>query len=87
MFAAIWARRSPPVSCFERIWARISAKTSGDDPARLDELHRRDDHALLEHLAERADRRGCAAADVDVVGEVRDVADQLAVVRGRARSG
>ena len=27
-FAAIWARKSPPVSCFERIWARIRSKTS-----------------------------------------------------------
>ncbi len=49
-----------------------------DRPA-LDELDRRDDHALLEHLLEGADRRGRAAADVDVVREVRDVAEQLAV--------
>ena len=46
-----------PVSCLERICARIRPEdVVGDDPARLDDLHRRDDHALLEHLAERADR-------------------------------
>ena len=50
------------------------------DPAARDDLHRRDDHALLEHLPERPDRRGRAAADVDVVREVRHVAEQLAVV-------
>ena len=49
-----------------------------DDPAGLDDLDRRDDHALLEHLAEGADRGRRAAADVDVVREVRDVAEQLA---------
>ncbi len=27
-FAATWARRSPAVSCFERIWARSSVNTS-----------------------------------------------------------
>ena len=59
----------------------------GHDLARLDELDRRDDHALLEHLAERADRRGRAAADVDVVREVRDVAEQLAAASAPARSG
>ena len=53
------------------------------DPPARDDLHRRDDHALLEHLAERADRRGRAAADVDVVREVGDVAEQLAVVMDR----
>ena len=53
-------------------------KTSVDDPPGLDELDRRDDHALLEHLAEGADARGRAAADVDVVRQVRDVAEQLA---------
>ena len=82
--AAIWARKSPAVSCFERIWARISLKTSSHDRAALDEPDRRDDHALLEDLAERADRRRRAAADVDVVREVGDVAEQLAlVVHGR----
>ena len=50
-----------------------------DDPPRLDDLDRRDDHALLEDLAEGADRGRRAAADVDVVGEVRDVAEQLAL--------
>ena len=48
-----------------------------DDPAGLDHLHGRDDHALLEHLPERPDRGRRPAADVDVVGEVRDVAEQL----------
>ena len=47
----------------------------------------RDDHAFLEDLAEGADARGRAAADVDVVGEVGDVAEQLAVRSRRARSG
>ena len=79
MFAAICARRSPAVSCLERICARISRKTSATISPRLDDLDRRDDHALLEDLAERADARGRAAADVDVVREVRDVAEQLAV--------
>ena len=50
------------------------------DRAALDQLDRRDDHALLEDLLERSDRGGRAAADVDVVREVRDVADQLALV-------
>ena len=50
------------------------------DRAALDELDRRDDHALLEDLFERADRGGRPAADVDVVREVRDVTDQLALV-------
>ena len=55
-----------------------------DDPAVPHELDGRDDHAFLEDLAERADRRGRAAADVDVMCEVRDVAEQLAlVVHGR----
>jgi len=53
------------------------AEDVGNDPARLDDLHRRDDHPLLEDLAKRADARRRAAADVDVVGEVRDVAEQL----------
>ena len=57
------------------------------DRAALDQLDRRDDHALLEDLLERPDRGGRAAADVDVVREVRDVADQLARRGGRARSG
>ena len=47
------------------------------DPPCLDHLDGRDDHALLEHLAEGADRRRCTAADVDMVGEVRDVPEQL----------
>ena len=51
------ARGSPrAVSCFERIWARISRKTSATIRRASTSLHRRDDHALLEHLAERADR-------------------------------
>ena len=54
-----------------------------DDRAALDELDRRDDHALLEDLPERADGRRRAAADVDVVREVGDVAEQLAVVVDR----
>ena len=55
-----------------------------DDGAALDDLDGRDDHTLLEHLAERADARGGTATDIDVVGEVRHVAEQLAVgVNGR----
>ncbi len=54
-----------------------------DDPPGLDDLDRRDDHALLEHLAEGADRGRRAAADVDVVGEIRDVAEQLSVGEDR----
>ena len=50
------------------------------DRAAVDQLDRRDDHALLEDLLERPDRGRRAAADVDVVREVRDVADQLALV-------
>ena len=54
------------------------------DLAALDDLDGRDDHALLEHLLEGADRRGRAAADIDVVRQVRDVADEQAVdVDGR----
>ena len=49
-----------------------------DDPSRLDDLDGRDDHALLEDLPEGADRRRCASADVDVVGEVRDEPEQHA---------
>ena len=56
-----------------------------DDRAVRDHLDGRDDHAFLEDLAERADRRGRAAADVDVVREVRDVAEQLAFVVHRPR--
>ena len=52
-------------------------KTSGHDAAAVDDLDRRDDHALLEDFAERADRGRRAAADVDVMGEVGDVPDQL----------
>ena len=40
----------------------------------------RDDDPFLEHLPEGADRRGRAAADVDVVREVGDVAEELALV-------
>ena len=54
-----------------------------DDAPTLDELDRRHDHALLEDLPERADRRRRAAADVDVVREVRHVAEQLAVAPHR----
>ena len=79
LFAAICARKSPAVSCLERICASTSRKTSVDDLPAGDELDGRDDHALLEDLAERADARGRAAADVDVVREVRDVAEQLSV--------
>ena len=50
------------------------------DPSARDDPHRRDDHAFLEHLPERSDRGGRTAADVDVVGEVGDVAQQRAVV-------
>ena len=56
------------------------AKDVLDDAPALDDLHGRDDHALLEHLAEGADRSRCAAPDVDVMGEVRDVAQELAFV-------
>ena len=80
MFAATCARRSPAVSCFERICARRRRKTSSTICAAADDPDRRDDDALLEDLAERADRRGRAAADVHVVREVGDVAEQLAVV-------
>ena len=38
LFAAICARKSPPVSCLERICARISLKTSGTIRAAVDEL-------------------------------------------------
>ncbi len=56
----------------------------GHDLPAVDELHRRDDHALLEDLAEGADARRRAAADVDVVGDVGDVAEELAArVDGR----
>ena len=58
-----------------------------DDLAARDDLDRRDDHALLEHLLERADRRRRAATDVDVMREVRHVAEQHAVDVDRARSG
>ena len=50
-----------------------------DDLSRLDDLHGRDDHALLEDLPEGTDRRRGAAADIDVVREVRDVPEQLAL--------
>ena len=50
------------------------------DRAAVDQLDRRDDHALLEDLLNAPDRGRRAAADVDVVREVRDVADQLALV-------
>ena len=53
------------------------------DPAAFDDLDGRDDHALLEHLPERSDRRRRAAADVDVVREVGDVAEQPPVVVDR----
>ena len=49
------------------------------DLAALDDLDGRDDEAFLEHLLEGADRRRRAAADVDVVGQVRDVADEQVV--------
>jgi hypothetical protein len=49
------------------------------DPAARDQPDRWDDHAFLEDLAERSDARRRPAADVDVVRDVRDVADQLAV--------
>src|SRR4029078_9420850 len=51
-----------------------------DELAVLHEAHRRDDHALLEDLTERPDRRRRPAADVHVVREVRDVPEQLALV-------
>ncbi len=55
-----------------------------DDLAARDDLDRRDDHALLEHLLEGTDRGRRTAADIDVVGEVRHVADEQAVdVDGR----
>ncbi len=44
-----------------------------------DDLYRRDDHALLEDLLEGADRRRRAPADIDVVREVRHIAEQPAV--------
>ena len=50
-----------------------------DDRSAGDELDRGHDHAFLEDLAERSDRRRGATADVDVVREVRDVPDQLAL--------
>ena len=50
-----------------------------DDRAACDEPDGRDDDALLEDLAEGTDRGGRAAADVDVVGQVGDVAEQLPV--------
>ena len=77
-FAAIWARKSPAVSCFERICARISRKTSSTIRPASTTFTGGMMHALLEHLTERTDRRRCAAADVDVMGEVRDVPEQLA---------
>ena len=84
--AAICARKSPAVSCFERIWARIEPEDVVDDRAAGDEPDGRDDDALLEDLAERADRGGRPAADVDVVREVRHVAEQLVPRRRRGRS-
>ena len=50
-----------------------------DDRPGRDDLDRRDDDALLEDLAERADRGGRAAADVDVMGQVGDETEQLPV--------
>ena len=55
-----------------------------EDLPALDDLDGRDDHALLEDLAEGADRGRCAATDVDVMREVGDVADEGSVdVDGR----
>lgn len=51
----------------------------GDDLSCCDESHGRHDHSFLEHLSERADARGSPATDIDVVGEVGDVAEELPV--------
>ena len=48
-----------------------------DDLARLDDLHRRDDHPLLKDLSERANARWSTPADVDMMRDVRDVAEQV----------
>ena len=48
-----------------------------DDLARLDDLHRRDDHPLLKDLSERANARWSTPTDVDMMRDVRDVAEQV----------
>ena len=76
---ATWARKSPAVSRFDRIWARTSRKHVVDYFPALDELHRRDDDAFLEHLLERAHRRRRSPSDVNVVRQAGRVPGQLAV--------
>ena len=60
---------------------------SVDDHAVLDQLDRRDDDPFLEDLLEGADAGRRAAADVDVVGEAGDVAEDLALVHERRDEG
>ena len=83
LFAATWARRSPAVSCLERIWARSSLKTSWTIRPPSTILTGGMITPFLEHLAEGADARRGAAADVDVVGQVGDVPEQLALAEHR----
>ena len=59
----------------------------GHDLAAAHQLDRRDDDPFLEHLAEGADAGRRSAADVDVMGQVGDVAEQPPVDDRPARSG
>src|SRR5262245_58258358 len=52
------------------------SKDVGHDLSTLDHFHRRDDDALLKHLAERADAARRASADIYMMREVGDVAEE-----------
>ncbi len=58
-----------------------------DDRTVRDQADDWNDHALLEDLAKGADGGRRTTADVDVVGQVRDVAEKLAVVEHRRDHG
>ena len=79
LFAATCARKSPAVSCFERICASTSRKTSSTIRPPRTSLTGGMITPSWNTSRNAPMRRGRAAADVDVVREVRDVAEQLAL--------